>query len=126
MFTSTKSAIDGLRSGLQSITDEEQELLLLRHQLSKIKKIREEQQKKDALIVALNERVAILEHAAANSSRQSSEVQEIMNERILTLERYAAEKDVMEREYLDKIFMLEEKCRSVESLEAELSLERKR
>lgn len=74
LFQSTKSAIDSLKDGLQSISVEEHQLLMLRNQLTKIKKIREEQHKKDSLIATLKERIAVLEHSAKSSEKQSAEV----------------------------------------------------
>ncbi|RYH20126.1 hypothetical protein EON65_24530 [archaeon] len=74
LFQSTRSAIDNLKDGLQSISDEEHQLLMLRNQLTKIKKIREEQHKKDALIAALKKRIAVLEHSVKSNEKQSAEV----------------------------------------------------
>eukprot|EP01031_Cornospumella_fuschlensis_P007223 gene7223-8949_t len=126
LFQSTRSAIDSLKDGLQSISDEEHQLLMLRNQLTKIKKIREEQHKKDSLIAALKERIAVLEHSLKGSEKQSAEVCEIMRERIVTLERYVSEKEVTERELRERVWVLEEGTKQTVNLEEQLHEERKK
>ncbi len=94
-----KSVSENIRNGLVSINQEEKQLLALRNQLSKIKTIREDQVKKDQLITSLREQIAIYEHERASSTRQNTELHEIMSERIQTLERYLHEKESVEVKY---------------------------
>jgi DNA repair exonuclease SbcCD ATPase subunit len=120
-----RTFLENVKSGLRSISQEEQQLLLLRNQLNKIKKIREEQLKKDSLITSLKEKLAIYEHERSSSLRQNSELQEIMSERINTLERHLYEKENIEKLYIEKLEYIEEIKREKIELEEQLINERK-
>lgn len=124
-FLSTnKTLLDNVRSGLQNINYEEQQLILLRNQLQKIKKIREDQMKKDQLIVSMKEQIAILENEKNIATRQNSEIQKIMSERIMTLERYTLEKESIERIYTEKIILFDDIQRERDQIKEQLMLER--
>ena len=101
-----RTFLQSVRNGLKSISQEEQQLLLLRNQLGKIKRIREEQLKKDQLIASLKEKVSIYEHERSISLKQNVELQEIMSERISTLEQHLQEKESLEKSYISKIEVL--------------------
>jgi len=102
-FLSTnKSTLDNICAGLKSISKEEQQLLLLKNQLNKIKRIREEQNKKDSLIAALKEQNALLENEKNAQTRYAHDVQEIMSERIHFLEKTLYDKEVQEKSYHEK------------------------
>jgi hypothetical protein len=94
--------LENVRDGLKSISHEEQQLLLLRTQLSKIKKIRAEQIQKDNIIASLREKLTIYEFERNTSLRQNSEIQELMSERIATLEQRLMEKESYEKSFFDK------------------------
>ncbi|KAJ1439374.1 hypothetical protein B484DRAFT_444032, partial [Ochromonadaceae sp. CCMP2298] len=121
---SSSHLVDEIQRNLQNLDDEEQNLLLLRGQLSKVKRFREEQAKKDDLIATLQERINILEHDRGFSQRQSAELEEIMSERILTLERSLAENDDLERQYLQYQARFEEIEQERDALVTELEEER--
>jgi DNA repair exonuclease SbcCD ATPase subunit len=120
-----RTFLENVKNGLRSISQEEQQLLLLRNQLNKIKKIREEQLKKDSLITSLKEKLAIYEHERSSSLRQNSELQEIMSERINTLERHLYEKENIEKLYIEKLEYIEEIKREKIELEEQLINEKK-
>jgi formylmethanofuran dehydrogenase subunit E len=120
-----RTFLENVKNGLRSISQEEQQLLLLRNQLNKIKKIREEQLKKDSLITSLKEKLAIYEHERSSSLRQNSELQEIMSERINTLERHLYEKENIEKLYIEKLEYIEEMKREKNECEEQLISERK-
>lgn len=102
-FLSTNnSTLDNICAGLKSISKEEQQLLLLKNQLNKIKKIREEQNKKDLLISNLKEQNALLENERNAQVRYAQDVQEIMSERIHALERALFEKEAQEKSFHEK------------------------
>lgn len=93
--------IEEIQQGLRNLDEEEENLVLLRGQLSKVKRFREEQAKKDDIIVTLKERIASLEYEKEFSQRQSAELEEIMSERILTLEQSLVERDEVEKQFLE-------------------------
>lgn len=117
---------EALRMGLQSISEEEQQLLLLRKELNKVKKLREEQKQKDLYIHQLKERIAVLEADREVSNRQNSEIQIIMTERINNLEKYLSEKERVEREYHERIYILETREKENFELQSYINSEKKR
>jgi hypothetical protein len=125
-LSSSRLATDKIRAGLKLVGEEEENLKALRAQLAKIKKIREEQLKKDELISQLKEKVVILEYDRSSALKQNTDLQEIMSERINTLERYLTEKEVTEKQYQGRIITLEYQIREYNILQEELELERQR
>jgi hypothetical protein len=125
-LSSSRLATDKIRAGLKLVGEEEENLKALRAQLAKIKKIREEQLKKDELISQLKEKVVILEYDRLSALKQNTDLQEIMSERINTLERYLTEKEVTEKQYQGRIITLEYQIREYNILQEELELERQR
>lgn len=103
----SKSITDNVRQGLELLSTEEDQLLKLRQQLGKIKRLREEQQQKDQVIQQLQERVAVLQHEKTTTGQQNSDLYVIMTERIHTLERHLQERDHVERRLEDQIASLE-------------------
>ena len=76
------------------------------------------------MIGTLQERIRQLEYEKEFGTRQSAELEEIMSERILTLERSLAERDEVERQFLE----FQVRAQAVEDerdeLKVELSAER--
>ncbi len=105
--SSNKILAETIKSGLNAIGDEEQFLLQIRPQLHKMKKIREDQAKKDLLICELEERNSILEYERNVSLRQNADLHQIMIDRIETLEKHLQEKDSLEKIYVQKIDTLQ-------------------
>ena len=95
------NAIEDLRLGLQYLDNEEENLIILKSHLSKIKKIREEQIRKDSIVEVLQERVAVLEKELLTATRQSAEIQEILTERISFLETSLKGKDELEYKLIE-------------------------
>lgn len=93
--------VEEIQQGLRHLDEEEENLVVLRDQLTKVKKFREDQARKDDMIGTLKERVRQLEYEKEFGTRQSAELEEIMSERILTLERSLAERDEVERQFLE-------------------------
>jgi hypothetical protein len=88
--------LDDIRAGLQSLDDEEENLIILKSHLAKIKKIREDQIRKDELVSTLKDRINVLENELLISNRQSFELQEILSERIMTLENSLKDRNDLE------------------------------
>ncbi len=88
--------LDDIRVGLQSLDDEEENLIILKSHLAKIKKIREDQIRKDELVITLKDRINVLENELTVSNRQSFELQEILSERIMTLENSLKDRNDLE------------------------------
>lgn len=95
------SAVEDLRLGLQYLDNEEENLMILKNHLTKIKKIREEQIRKDSIVEILHERVASLEKELATVTRQSADIQEILTERIAFLENALKGKDELEFKFTE-------------------------
>ncbi len=93
--------IEDVRIGLQSLDDEEENLIILKSHLAKIKKIRDEQIRKDGLIATLKERIAVLENEQVVCNRQSSEMEDILTERISTLENSLRDRNELEINYVE-------------------------
>lgn len=121
-----KGSLEKIRAGLKIVGEEEQQLLALRHQLNKVKRIREEQVKKDEQIQKLQEHINLLEYEKATALRQNSELHQIMSERIETLERHLLEKETTERIHTERLVVLEREVYEKASLEEEVTIERKR
>lgn len=117
---------ENVRLGLQSLEEEEENLFILKDQLLKIKKIRQDQIKKDDTIETLRERIAVLEHERLLSNRQHAELQEIMSERIKLLEKSLNEKKGRETEILEYQSFTERIEAEKVSFRVELEQERKR
>jgi hypothetical protein len=111
---------------LTSLNEEENHLIHLRNQLQKIKKIREEQQKKDQYIASLKQRIAVLEEERQIHGKQNSELHIIMSERISALERYVVEKETAEKLYIQQIEELSIATREKQSSDILLCNERQR
>lgn len=90
--------IEEIQLDLQSLDEEEDNLLMLKGQLSKLRKIREEQSRKDEMISALKERVTALEKEQLFWQRQNKELQDIMADRISELEKSLQGKDEIEQQ----------------------------
>lgn len=114
---------DRIKSGLQLLGDEEEELLQLRQQLQKIKKLREDHVQKDQLITSLQERIGLLEHEKMNAHRQNSELHQIMSDRIQALERFLQDKESLEKHRFIEFERIEKERNA---LIEELGLERKK
>lgn len=124
-YASTK-IIEEIQQGLQSLDEEEENLVVLRGQLSKVKRFREEQAKKDDIITTLKERIANLEYEKEFSQRQSAELEEIMSERILTLEQSLVERDEVEKQFLEFQVQAEIVEMDRDSLKSDLEAERRK
>lgn len=122
----SKGSPEKIRVGLKVVGEEEQQLLALRHQLNKIKRIREEQSKKDEQIKKLQEQISLLEYEKATALRQNTEMQQIMAERIDTLEGHLLEKESSERTHSERLVVLEREVYDKASLEEEILVERKK
>jgi hypothetical protein len=122
----SKGSPEKIRVGLKVVGEEEQQLLALRHQLNKIKRIREEQSKKDEQIKKLQEQINLLEYEKATALRQNTEMQQIMAERIDTLEGHLLEKESSERTHSERLVVLEREVYDKASLEEEILVERKK
>ncbi len=118
--------IEDVRIGLQSLDEEEENLIILKNHLAKIKKIRDEQIRKDGLIVTLKERIAILENEQNISNRQNFELEEILSERIFTLENSLKEKNELQQQLIQANDHVEILSSRHEDLLADFELERKR
>lgn len=119
---SSRTSVEKIRTGLKVVGEEEQQLLSLRQQLTKIKRIREEQLKKDETIAKLQETITVLEYEKATALRQNTELQEIMSERIHTLERYLQEKEAAERVHEERFVVLERHIFEKATLEEEVAM----
>jgi DNA repair exonuclease SbcCD ATPase subunit len=121
-FTSTR-VIEEIQQGLKHLDEEEHNLMMLRGQLTKVKKFREEQSRKDDIINALRERVASLEYEREFSRKQNAELEEIMTERISALERSLAERDETEKQFAEYQIQAELVVMDRDSLKADLEAE---
>lgn len=115
---------EDVRVGLQSLDDEEENLIILKSHLAKIKKIREEQIRKDEIITTLKERIAVLENEKVTSNRQSFEIEEILSERISVLEKSLRDKNDLEHNYSELQIHSETITVYKDSLLADLDAER--
>jgi len=95
-YTDSLAMIEDVRAGLQSLDDEEENLIILKSHLAKIKKIREEQIRKDGLIATLKQRIAVLENEQTAAHRQHFEMEEILSERIAALENQLRDKNELQ------------------------------
>lgn len=120
------SAMEDLRLGLQYLDNEEENLMILKSHLSKIKKIREEQIRKEGIVEVLHERVAVLEKELTTATRQSTEIQEILTERISFLESSLKGKDELEVKYAELIRYSEHLSEQNNRLTADLKSEAER
>jgi len=118
--------VEEIQQGLKHLDEEEENLVVLRDQLTKVKRFREEQARKDDMIATLQERMRQLEYEKEFGTRQSAELEEIMSERILTLERSLAERDEVEKQFLE--FQVQSEVIEMErdSLKGELQAEKER
>jgi DNA repair exonuclease SbcCD ATPase subunit len=121
-FTSTR-VIEEIQQGLKHLDEEEHNLMMLRGQLTKVKKFREEQSRKDEIISALRERVSSLEYEREFSRKQNAELEEIMTERISALERSLAERDETEKQFAEYQIQAELVVMDRDSLKADLEAE---
>ncbi len=96
-------SLDRMENHFSALNDEERNLLHLRQQLQKIKRVREEQAKKDQYISSLKERISVLETERGVERQHCNELHGIMSDRIVALERYLSEKESTEQEYMKKI-----------------------
>ncbi len=96
-------SFDGMENNLSALNDEERNLLHLRQQLQKIKRVREEQAKKDQYISSLKERISVLETERGLERQHCNELHGIMSDRIVALERYLCEKETIEQQYMKKV-----------------------
>lgn len=97
IFTNTTSSsimIQDLQSNLNRLDEEESNLLLLKSQLVKIKKITDEKNKKDEMIHILSKRISSLEYEKDIQTKNNHELNNIFTERIETLESLIVEKDL--------------------------------
>ncbi len=92
-----------MENNLSALNDEERNLLHLRQQLQKIKRVREEQAKKDQYISSLKERISVLETERGLERQHCNELHGIMSDRIVALERYLCEKETIEQQYMKKV-----------------------
>lgn len=111
---------------MRSLDEEEGNLLMLKGQLTKVKRFREEQARKDDIIKALRDRVASLEYEREFSRKQSAELEDIMTDRISALERSLAERDETEKEFAAYQVQAEMVEMERDSLKEELEAEKKR
>jgi len=118
--------VEEIQQGLKHLDEEEENLVVLRDQLTKVKRFREEQARKDDMIATLQERMRQLEYEKEFGIRQSAELEEIMSERILTLERSLAERDEVERQFLEFQVQAEVIEMERDSLKSELHAEKER
>ena len=95
IFTNISSfMIQDLQLNLNRLDEEETNLLLLKSQLVKIKKITDEKNKKDEMINILSKRISILEYEKDIQAKNNHELNSIITERIETLEALIVEKDL--------------------------------
>jgi chromosome segregation ATPase len=118
--------VEDIQQSLRNLDEEEENLVLLKGQLSKVKRFREEHARKDDIIKTLRDRIASLEHEREFASKQSIELEEIMADRIAVLERSLAERDETEKEFAAFQVQAEMVVMERDSLRSDLENEMKR
>ena len=124
-FTSSR-LVEEIQQGLRTLDEEEDNLMMLRGQLTKVKKFREEQARKDEIIHTLQNRISSLEYEQEFARKQNVELTEIMTERIATLERSIAERDETEKEFAAYQVQAEMIAMDRDSIKADLEAEMRR
>lgn len=124
-YTSSR-LIEEIQQGLRNLDDEEENLMQLRGQLTKVKKFKEEQSRKDDIINTLKERISSLEYEKEFSRKQCIELEEIMTDRISTLEAALAERDETEKHFAEYQIQAELVAIERDSLKSDLAAEMKR
>jgi DNA repair exonuclease SbcCD ATPase subunit len=118
--------VEDIQQSLRNLDEEEENLVLLKGQLSKVKRFREEHARKDDIIKTLRDRIASLEHEREFANKQSIELEEIMADRIAVLERSLAERDETEKEFAAFQVQAEMVVMERDSLRSDLENEMKR
>lgn len=118
--------VEEIQHDLHKIDEEEGNLLFLRDQLTKVKRFRDEQQRKDDIINTLRQRVSSLENERDFARKQSVELEEIMTDRIAALERSLAERDETEKEFAAFQVQAEMVVMERDSLKRDLEAEMRR
>lgn len=124
-YTSSR-LIEEIQQGLRNLDDEEENLMQLRGQLTKVKKFKEEQSRKDDIISTLKERISSLEYEKEFARKQCIELEEIMTDRISTLEAALAERDETEKQFAEYQIQAELVAIERDSLKSDLAAEMKR
>jgi ElaB/YqjD/DUF883 family membrane-anchored ribosome-binding protein len=118
--------VEDIQQSLRNLVEEEENLVLLKGQLSKVKRFREEHARKDDIIKTLRDRISSLEHEREFANKQSIELEEIMADRIAVLERSLAERDETEKEFAAFQVQAEMVVMERDSLRSDLEAEMKR
>jgi DNA repair exonuclease SbcCD ATPase subunit len=118
--------VEDIQQSLRNLDEEEENLVLLKGQLSKVKRFREEHARKDDIIKTLRDRIASLEYEREFANKQSIELEEIMADRIAVLERSLAERDETEKEFAAFQVQAEMVVMERDSLRSDLEAEMKR
>jgi DNA repair exonuclease SbcCD ATPase subunit len=124
-YSSTR-VVEDIQQSLRNLDEEEENLVLLKGQLSKVKRFREEHARKDDIIKTLRDRIASLEYEREFANKQSIELEEIMADRIAVLERSLAERDETEKEFAAFQVQAEMVVMERDSLRSDLEAEMKR
>jgi DNA repair exonuclease SbcCD ATPase subunit len=123
---SSARVVEDIQQSLRNLDEEEENLVLLKGQLSKVKRFREEHARKDDIIKTLRDRIASLEYEREFANKQSIELEEIMADRIAVLERSLAERDETEKEFAAFQVQAEMVVMERDSLRSDLENEMKR
>jgi DNA repair exonuclease SbcCD ATPase subunit len=123
---SSARVVEDIQQSLRNLDEEEENLVLLKGQLSKVKRFREEHARKDDIIKTLRDRIASLEYEREFANKQSIELEEIMADRIAVLERSLAERDETEKEFAAFQVQAEMVVMERDSLRSDLEAEMKR
>ena len=108
--TNTTKLLEEIQYDMDRLTEEENNLLVLKAQIIKIKKIQDEKNKKDELIEVLTKRLSALEHDLEHQHRTNKELCDIMTDRIYELEKTLLQKDHVVEDLELKIINLEVQC----------------
>jgi hypothetical protein len=108
--TNTTKLLEEIQYDMERLTEEENNLLVLKAQIIKIKKIQDEKNKKDELIEVLTKRLSALEHDLEHQHRTNKELCDIMTDRIYELEKTLLQKDHVVEDLELKIINLEVQC----------------
>lgn len=111
--TNTTKLLEEIQNDMERLTEEENNLLVLKAQIIKIKKIQDEKNKKDELIEVLTKRLSALEHDVEHQHRTNKELCDIMTDRIYELEKTLLQKDHVIEDLELKIVNLEVQCEIV-------------
>ena len=74
----------------------------------------------------MQEHINLLEYEKSTALRQNTDLQQIMSERIETLERHLLEKEATERIHSERLVVLEREVYDKASLEEDILVERKK